>query len=122
MYFNLKGSMEEYSQRGLFFKRPLLEGFRGVFTAFVGDVLEVFFFKKGQPFCFVGVCLAIYSKHFSLPETALVLRNFIAGVGVECIFSYFYNRVYFLRIHTHKKLELGRRHSKFFFLRLQTTL
>lgn len=115
MYFGAK----QVGQRGLLKKRPLLEGFRGVFAAFVGDVLEVFFFKKGQSFSFVGVCLAINCKGFRLPETAIVLRNFIGGVGVECIFSYFYNRVYFLRIHRHKKMELGRSRSKLFFIRRQ---
>lgn len=117
LYFAAKSLVDEFYVQGLFFKRPLVEGFKGVFAVFAGDVLEVFFFKKGQSFSFEGLCLAVRGKGFKKPDTSLILRNFIYQVGVECLLAYFYNRVYMLRIHDFKKKDYLHPRAKFFFLR-----
>jgi ribosomal protein L19 len=100
-----------------FIKKKNLIGFNKIFFSLVGDVLEVFFFRKGSAFVFEGICLAVRGKNFKKPGTSLVLRNFINNVGIECSFSYFYNRIYTLRIHDYKRKFFFYNKAKIFFLR-----
>jgi|ERR1700678_1964671 ribosomal protein L19 len=97
--------------------RPLVSGFKNVFFISPGDILELFFAKRGSMYMFEGLCLAIRKNFLQDPNTSLVLRNFIYNVGVECIFSYYYNRVYLLRINDFKRKFGFQRKSKLYFLR-----
>lgn len=117
LYFAAKSLLDDFYVKGLFFKRPLVEGFRHIFAVFAGDVVEVFFFKRGQAFTFEGFCLAIRGKRFKNPDTALLLRTQLSQVAVECSFSYYFNRVYLLRINAFKKKDFAFARSRFFFLR-----
>ncbi len=117
MYFSSRHFLVDFYKEASFFKRGLVDGFRNVFMIFPGDILEVFFFKKGNPFIFEGVCLGISGKHLRMPDSSFILRNFVQSVGIECVFSYFYNRVYFMHIHEYKNKSFIFSRSKFFFLR-----
>ena len=103
-------------------RRTLAPGFRNAFFVSSGDILEVFFAKKGSIFMFEGICLAVRRKLFKNPNTSLVLRNSIFGVGIECTFSYFYNRVYFFKINDYKRKFSFIRKAKLFFLRKSARL
>jgi len=118
MYFSGKHLLKDFYRESSFFKRGLVDGFRNVFYIFSGDILEVFFFKQGLPFIFEGTCLGINSKKLHKPDSSFILRNFVHNVGVECIFSYFYNRLYFLRVLDYKKSSFSFGRSKLFFLRM----
>lgn len=88
--------------------RNLIKGFSNVFSFSVGDILEIIFFRKSMSFTFEGICLSINKKRFLDPNTSIIIRNIFEGVTIECTFSYFYNRIYYLKIKDYKR--------KFFFL------
>jgi ribosomal protein L19 len=89
MYFSAKESLQEFYMEASFFKRGIVDGFKNAFFIFAGDVLKVFFFKKGSPFIFEGVGLGVNGKRLKRPDSSFVLRNFIQSVGIECFFFLF---------------------------------
>lgn len=117
VYFAVKNNLNEFYLKGFFFKRPLIDGLRGVHGFFAGDVFEVFFFKQGQFFSFEGLCLSVRGKHFYDPETSFMLRNVIQSVAVEGVFSFYYNRVYYVQYKDFKKKDLVHPRSRYYFLR-----
>ena len=82
-----------------------------------GDILEVFFLIKGLVYVFEGLCLSVKQRGYLNPNMTCLLRNFIQNVGIECNFCFFYNRIYFLRIHDFKRKFYGFSRSKLYFLK-----
>lgn len=122
-YFSVK-IIKKNTRFGIDFRksRPKINGFKSIFFVYAGDILEVFFSKRGSIFTFEGICLAIKKKNFLNINASIVLRNFIHKVGIECIFSYYYNRIYFLRINDYKRKFDSQRKSKLYFLRRSLNL
>ena len=52
-----------------------------------------------------------------MPDTTLLLRNVIMGVGIEITASYFYNRVFNLSLSDYKRKEFIYTRSKLFYVR-----
>jgi len=71
-----------------------IKGLPGFFLPSVGDVLKVFFSKKGSAFFFEGLCFKTKSKHFVLPDSTFSIVNKIKGSSIIFIFSFFYNMVF----------------------------
>lgn len=109
--------MEDYYREASFFSRALVNGFKNVFRFFPGDVLELFFFYGGSSYTFEGICLGLKRKKLVCADSMFTVRNFVQKVGVECIFSYFYNRLYMLRLNDYKEKTFNFSRSKYFFLR-----
>lgn len=108
---------EDFYKEASFFTRSQIQGFSNVFTIYPGDVLEIFFFYRGSLFIFEGVCLGLKRRKFFKADCMFMVRNFVQNIGVEFIFSYFYNRLYFLRIQDYKQKSFVFSRAKFFFLR-----
>lgn len=68
-------------------------------------------------YTFEGICLAVRRKFLKDLNSAIVLRNSISGVCIECIFSYYYNRIYNVEINDYKRKFDKQRKSKLYFLR-----
>jgi ribosomal protein L19 len=83
-----------------------------------GDVVEIFFFKGNEPIVFEGICLGVKNKKkmFCL-DVSFILRNVILGVGIEVVASYYYNRLYFLKISNYKRKFSTVNKSRIFFIR-----
>lgn len=82
-----------------------------------GDILEIVFFRKGLPYTFEGICLAIKKKTLQDINSSFIIRNVLSGIGIEYSISYFYNRMYFLRRNDYKKKFYDIKRAKFFYLR-----
>lgn len=82
-----------------------------------GDILEIVFFRKGLPYTFEGICLSIKNKSLQNNNSSFILRNVLSGIGIEYSVSFFYNRMYFLRINDYKKKFHDIHRAKFFFIR-----
>lgn len=117
MYFTKRSYLEEFFGEAAFFSRALVHGFKHVLRIYPGDILEIFFFYKGSSYIFEGVCLAVKGKKLVGADSMFTIRNFIQNIGVECIFSYYYNRLYVLRINDYKEKAFVFSRAKLFFLR-----
>lgn len=83
----------------------------------VGDFLEVFFFFRGHFLSFEGLCLSIKRKNLINPDTSLFLRNNVQNVWIDCSISFFYNRIYSLKILDYKRKMYSFTKSKWFFIK-----
>jgi len=117
MYFTAKWFAEDFCKEASFFTRGHIQGLKEVRRIYPGDILEIFFFYRGSAYIFEGVCLGLRRKNFFKVDSMLLLRNFVQNIGIEYIFSYFYNRLYFLRIKEYKQKSFVFSRAKFFFLR-----
>jgi ribosomal protein L19 len=117
MYFSEKWLAEEFYKDASFFTRGIVDGFKNVFCIYPGDILEIFFFYKGSSYIFEGVCLGLRRKKLLKVESMFMVRNFVQNIGVEFVFSYFYNRLYFLKVKDYKQKSFVFSRSYFFFLR-----
>jgi len=86
---------------------------------FVGDIIKIICFIRNVPLVFEGVCISISKRKFILPDVSFILRNVILSVGIEINISYYYNRVYTLKLHDFKRKIFFFRRSKLFFLRFR---
>jgi len=113
--FEYERLVDKKSQKKI---RKNVKGFiknTSIFSA--GDILKVVFFCKNMPFIFEGICLGVSKRKFLLPDVAFILRNVIMGVCLEVTFSYYYNRLYTLRINDWKKKFNFFYRSKLYFIR-----
>jgi len=86
-------------------------------TFVIGDILGLSFRNKGYSYSFEGLCIAIRKKKSLSPETSLVLRNILGDVGIEFTFSFFYNRVFYMRVNNFKRKKLTYSRAKLFYVR-----
>lgn len=100
-------SRNYFFKRDLFFyKRPdlfFVKAFPSIIVPKAGDVLTVFFSKKGSFFFFEGLCYKVKRKSFLLPDSSFALVNKIKGFVVCYFFSFFYNLTFSLRFSFYKK-------------------
>lgn len=83
----------------------------------IGDILGVSFRNKGYSYFFEGICISIKKKKAISPECTLIIRNVLGDVGLEVAFSYFYNRLFYMRINNFKRKKLLYRRAKIFYIR-----
>lgn len=83
----------------------------------VGDILEISFLRKTAPFLFKGICLGIKYKKLKNPNTSIILRNVILGIGVEIKCNLYYNRIYRMKVLNYRKKNVSFSTSKIYFLR-----
>jgi len=83
----------------------------------VGDVLGISFRNKGYSYFFEGICISSRKKSMILPESTLILRNILGNVGIEVCFSYFYNRVFLMRLNSFKKKKNYYIRAKLYYIR-----
>jgi hypothetical protein len=69
-------------------------GIKTSFKVIVGDVIKVFYSKKGFNFFFEGFCFIVRKKAFLLPDTSLHLINKIGNAIISFTFSFFYNLIF----------------------------
>lgn len=118
-YFSKFSESDDISRIKIFERRYRFSvpGLINSFTIVSGDVLEVFFLVKGLVYVFEGLCLSVKKRGYFDPNMSFLLRNYIQKVGIECSFSFFYNRMYFLRVHDFKRKFYGFSRAKLFFLK-----
>ena len=75
------------------------------------------FKRKGLTFTFQGICLAIRKKYLGNVNASFLLRNVLAGVGIELIIMYYYNRAYNFIFNDFKRKEFNYNKSKLYYLR-----
>lgn len=97
-------------------------GFNSLYNFYIGDVLSVSFRSKGYSFFFEGLCLGVKRRFFVDPETSFILRNVLDNIGIELIFSFFYNRIFFVKISDFKRKNFFYSKSKIFFIRNKLNL
>jgi len=89
-----------------------IKGLNAIAKPLVGDVLKVFFSKKGSYFVFEGFCYSTLRKNFCVPDSGLKLINKIKGFIVSFIFSFFYNLIFSFEKINFKKSKYSFRSSK----------
>jgi len=83
----------------------------------IGDVLGLSFRSKGSSYFFEGICIALRKRSISNPETTFILRNVLGSIGIELSVSYFYNKVFFMRLNNFKRKKLVYKRSKLYYVR-----
>ena len=93
------------------------QGNSGVlFTA--GDILAVVIERGPYGHFIEGICLSVCKRSLIHPHTGVVVRNVIAGVGVEFTVSYYYHRMYKLQMRDYKRKQFDYANSnKLYYLR-----
>lgn len=81
----------------------------------VGEVLKIFFSKKGSNYFFEGFCYSIKRKNFEKSDACLKLINKIKGSFISFSFSFFYNLVFSFEKVDFKKNKKRFRSAKVFF-------
>ncbi len=108
-------------QRNLISKRkkiPLtpIRGLKKAYKFRAGDILNLVYIAKNNPYTFKGVCMAVRKK-FKNPNLSFLLRNVIMGIGIEMTFIYFGNRLFRLYLEFFKKKHLLARTARIFYIR-----
>ncbi len=99
-------------------KNPLtqINGLKKAYKFRVGDILNVVYITKNNPYIFKGVCMAVRGN-FLNPNLSFILRNVIMGIGIEMVFLYFGNRLFKLYLEFYKKKHLLARTARIFYIR-----
>ena len=123
-YFSLlckRFSLAELKQKRNLIKfrrnRPVISGFNKVYHFFSGDIIKVVAMCRNLPFVFEGVCISVRRRKFCSSNVSFILRNIIFGVILEVTFSYYYNRLYTMKLHDYKRKMYNVRGSKILFIR-----
>lgn len=82
-----------------------------------GDVFTITITKELEGHIFTGICLGVRRTSFHCSDCTVILRNVLFGVGVEVVFSLFYNRAYRVRFEDHLRKSFHYSKSKLFYLR-----
>lgn len=90
-------------------KGHLILGFNFLLKPFVGDVLKIFFSKKGAYYFFEGFCYSLTKKKFLSFDSAINLVYKVKGIFITIIFSFFANLLF-----AYEKVDFKR---FFFFLK-----
>ena len=87
-----------------------------VFAA--GDILAVVIERGPYGHFIEGICISVTKRSLMHPHTGVVVRNVIAGVGVEFTISYYYHRMYKLQMRDYKRKQFDYANSnKLYYLR-----
>lgn len=77
------------------FKRfSLISGFKNLLKPFVGDVLKIFFSRKGAYYFFEGFCFSLTRKNFLSFDSAISLVYKVKGMFITIGFSFFANLLF----------------------------
>lgn len=83
----------------------------------VGDISNVSYVNKYITYGFEGICICLRRKRMLDSNLTVILRNILANVGVELTMSYFYARLYRLRLSDHKRKRFYYRRAKLYYIR-----
>jgi len=75
-------------------KRSIVLGLNNSFPIKVGDVIKIFYSKKGSSFFFEGFCFAVSKRSYLNPDSSFHLISKLGSSIVSFIFSFFYNLVF----------------------------
>lgn len=90
-------------------RSSLITGFKNLLKPFVGDVLKIFFSRKGAYYFFEGFCFSLTKKKFLSFDSTLSLVYKLKGMFIIIGFSFFanllfaYEKVDFKRFYFHIK-------------------
>lgn len=103
-----------------FYKRKIIERRKRKNAVFlVGDILKISYISKFITYGFEGICICFRKKKLKNLNAAVILRNFLSGVGVELTISYFYNRAYRFTVSDYSRKDFYYRKSKLYYLRFK---
>jgi len=97
--------------------REIFSNWSKILLIKAGDILSVIFRKRSIIYRFEGVCISIKNKKLLNINSSIILRNVLFGIGIEFIFSYYYNRVFFAKAQDYKRKSFWYNRSKLYFLR-----
>ena len=72
----------------------LILGLKNSLRINVGDMIKIFYSKRGSSFFFEGFCFSINKRSFLDPDCSFHLVNKLGSSVVSFIFSFFYNLVF----------------------------
>jgi hypothetical protein len=98
------------------FHKKKIVGISFLYMPSVGDVLKIFFSKKGSFYYFEGLCFSIKRKSFLVPDSSLSVVNKIKGSVINFFFSYFYNLIFSLKFSDFKRKKKIGKGSKIYFI------
>jgi hypothetical protein len=87
-------------------------GLGSIAKPLVGDVLKVFFSKKGSSFFFEGLVFSLKGKKFVKPDTSFKVINKLKNYKIAFCFSFFYNLIFSIENMDHKKSKTTIKRSK----------
>jgi hypothetical protein len=90
----------------------VITGLGAISKPLVGDVLKVFFSKKGSSFFFEGLVFSIKGKKFVKPDTSFKVINKLKNYKIAFCFSFFYNLIFSIENMDHKKSKTNIKSSK----------
>lgn len=111
--------MSYFFSKSFFYKTELSDrivGFSFLVVPRVGDVLKVFFSKKGSAFFFEGLCFKTRFKNFLMPDASFRLINQMKRSSISFIFSFFYNLIFSYDLSFFKKKQRNFRSAKIFYM------
>jgi hypothetical protein len=82
-----------------------------------GDILAFTFEHGPVGFSFEGLCLSIRNRGFGRRQTSLIVRNIVAGVGIEVTIAYFLRRLYKLTFSDYKRKQFFYNRPRLYYLR-----
>jgi len=85
-----------------------IKGLFSISKPIVGEVLKVFFSKKGSTYFFEGFCYSIKRKNYEKADTCFKLINKIKSFFIIFSFSFFYNLVF-----SFEKIDFKKAKKKF---------
>lgn len=97
--------------------RIFLSKYLNSFSFKSGDIIVCSYRKGSLVYVFEGICICLRRKNFMDPNVSLLLRNVIMGVGVELFISYYFNRIFSLKILDYRRKQYVYRRNKLFYLR-----
>lgn len=77
-----------------------------------GDILSVRFSHEDDEYYFTGICLAIKKRKFKTTNVTVTIRNIIQGIGIELVFSLFYNLAFRVRFNDYQRKDFYYNKSK----------
>jgi hypothetical protein len=75
-------------------KLYLIKGFNYLLKPFVGDVLKIFFSRKGAYYFFEGFCFSLTKKQFLSFDSSISLVYKVKGIYITIVFSFFANLLF----------------------------
>lgn len=94
------------------YSNNVINGLKSISKPLVGDVLKVFFSKKGSSFFFEGLVFSLRVKNFMKPDASFKVINKLKNYKIAFCFSFFYNLMFSIENMDHKKSRKSFKTSK----------
>jgi hypothetical protein len=101
-----------YTDESLNVESSLILGLKNSLRIKVGDMIKIFYSKKGSSFFFEGFCFAIHKRSYLNPDCSFHLINKMGSSIVSFVFSFFYNLVFSFEKVDFKKARTRYRFSR----------